>query len=157
MRQDCHRKFLDSIQEYQAYDQKGDQSRINRFLGGLAVKGDLQDFATLGISEITRDLEFAGILGKAERGEKLTLDESKAIQLYQNLKEIESLDRGAFFNAGAGAQQSFELMRDMLLGGMGGGISTIGRLGIKETIKSASKQFAKKSLETMYKLSLIHI
>lgn len=149
------KKFLDSIQEYQAYDQKGDQSRINRFLGGLAVKGDLQDFATLGISEITRDLEFAGILGKAERGEKLTLDESKAIQLYQNLKEIESLDRGAFFNAGAGAQQSFELMRDMLLGGMGGGISTIGRLGIKEAIKSASKQFAKKSLETMYKTALM--
>jgi len=149
------KKFLDSIQEYQAYDQKGDQSRINRFLGGLAVKGDLQDFATLGISEITRDLEFASILGKAERGEKLTLDESKAIQLYQNLKEIESLDRGAFFNAGAGAQQSFELMRDMLLGGMGGGISTIGRLGIKEAIKSASKQFAKKSLETMYKTALM--
>lgn len=148
-------KFLDSIQEYQKYDQKGDQSGIKRLLGGLAVKGDLQDFATWGISEINRDLDFAGILGKAARGEQLTLDESKAVRLYENLQQIASIDRGSYFNAGAGFQQSFELMRDMLLASMGGGISTIGRLGIKEAIKSASKQMLKKSLQNIYKVPLM--
>ena len=91
---DVQRELFRKFKKYEEYDKDADRNAISRFFGGMAANGDLQALATFGLTQMTRDLEFLDILAKAEKGIKLTNDESKAIQMYQNLQQIQSKDRG---------------------------------------------------------------
>ena len=151
---DVQRDLLRKFKKYEEYDKDADRNAIGRFFGGMAAGGDLQALATFGLTQMTRDLEFMDILAKAEKGIELTADESKAIQMYQNLQEIQSKDRGAFFSAGSGMQTTFEFMRDMALFGFGGMAKSAANQGVKQVLKGTLKNFAKKSGEIFLKAPL---
>ena len=165
------RRFLDKIQEYENYD-KGDYTKMGQFFRGISVNGDLQTFAALGLNEISQNQEFKKILNKAEtitklreskrqQGDlspielKLTFDEQKALLLYNNMLDIASKDRGAFFNAGSGMYKTFEFMRDIALAGMGGGFTSLARVGLSTALKQVGKGLAKKALEVAVKTPLL--
>ncbi len=143
--------LLRKFKKYEEYDKDTDRSALGRFFGGMAAGGDLQALATFGISQINSDLEFMGILEKARSGKKLTSDEQKAIQLYQNLQQIQSKDRGAFFSAGAGMQTTFEFMRDMAMFGLGGLAKGAANQGIKQILKHTLRNYGKKTAEIFLK------
>lgn len=143
--------LLRKFKKYEEYDKDTDRSALGRFFGGMAAGGDLQALATFGISQINSDLEFMGILEKARNGKKLTSDEQKAIQLYQNLQQIQSKDRGASFSAGAGMQTTFEFMRDMAMFGLGGLAKGAANQGIKQILKHTLRNYGKKTTEIFLK------
>lgn len=151
---DVQRDLLRKFKKYEEYDKDADRNAIGRFFGGMAAGGDLQALATFGLTQMTRDMEFMDILAKAEKGIELTADESKAIQMYQNLQQIQSKDRGAFFSAGSGMQTTFEFMRDMALFGFGGMAKSAANQGVKQVLKGTLKNFAKKSGEIFLKAPL---
>lgn len=149
--------FLNTIEKYNEYDRKGDKSGISNFFRAIKVGGDLQALASFGLSKMQEDLGFAQILERAHKGETLTLDEKKALQMYTNMKELAAMDRGAHFNAGLGMQQTFEFMRDIFLAGMTGGASAgnlIAQYGVKGAIKQLGKNTAKKAAEVYLKTAL---
>ena len=165
------RRFLDKIQEYENYD-KGDYTKMGQFFRGIGVNGDLQTFAALGLNEISQNQEFKRILNKAEtisklseskrqQGDlspielKLTFDEQKALLLYNNMLDIASKDRGAYFNAGSGMYKTFEFMRDIALSAMGGGFTSVARVGLSTALKQVGKGLAKKALEVAVKTPLL--
>ena len=165
------RRFLDKIQEYENYD-KGDYTKMGQFFRGISVNGDLQTFAALGLNEISQNQEFKRILDKAEtitklreskrlQGDlspielKLTFDEQKALLLYNNMLDVASKDRGAYFNAGSGMYKTFEFMRDIALAGMGGGFTSLARVGLSTALKQVGKGLAKKALEVAVKTPLL--
>ena len=143
--------LLRKFKKYEEYDKDTDRSALGRFFGGMAAGGDLQALATFGVSQINSDLEFMGILEKARSGKKLTSDEQKAIQLYQNLQQIQSKDRGASFSAGAGMQTTFEFMRDMAMFGLGGLAKGAANQGIKQILKHTLRNYGKKTAEIFLK------
>jgi len=149
------RMFLDKIQQYQQYDKNNDRSRMNKLFEGMSINGDMAAFATFGLSQLYNDQQFIKILDKVDKGLDLTVDENKALILYQNMQQLASKNRGAWFNAGSGFQKTFEFMRDMALGGIGGGFKAIASQGLKETVKTLSKQFAKKALDIAWKTPLL--
>ena len=149
------RMFLDKIQQYQQYDKNNDRSRMNKLFEGMSINGDMAAFATFGLSQLYNDQQFIKILDKVDKGLDLTVDENKALILYQNMQQLASKNRGVWFNAGSGFQKTFEFMRDMALGGIGGGFKAIASQGLKETVKTLSKQFAKKALDIAWKTPLL--
>lgn len=149
------RMFLDKIQKYQEYDKVQDRTAINKLFEGMSINGDMASFATFGLSQLDNDQQFLQILDKVDRGVTLTTDENKALILYQNMQQLASKKRGAWFNAGSGFSKTFEFMRDMALGGMSGGFKAIASQGLKATIKTLSKQFTKKALEAAWKTPLL--
>lgn len=154
---EAQKSMLKSIEKYQEYDRKGDKSGISNFFRAIKVGGDLQALASFGLTKMQEDLDFAQILERAHKGEKLVLDERKALQMYINLQEIAAMDRGAHFNAGLGMQQTFEFMRDIFLAGMTGGASAgnlIAQYGVKGAIKQLGKNTAKKAAEVYLKTAL---
>ena len=154
---EAQKSMLRSIEKYQEYDRKGDKSGISNFFRAIKVGGDLQSLASFGLTKMQEDLNFAQILERAHKGETLTLDEKKAIQMYNNMREIAAMDRGAHFNAGMGMQQTFEFMRDIFLAGMTGGASAgnlIAQYGVKGAVKQLGKNTAKKAAEVYLKTAL---
>lgn len=154
---EAQKSMLKSIEKYQEYDRKGDKSGISNFFRAIKVGGDLQALASFGLTKMQEDLDFAQILERAHKGEKLVLDERKALQMYINLQKIAAMDRGAHFNSGLGMQQTFEFMRDIFLAGMTGGASAgnlIAQYGVKGAIKQLGKNTAKKAAEVYLKTAL---
>ena len=154
---EAQKSMLKSIEKYQEYDRKGDKSGISNFFRAIKVGGDLQALASFGLTKMQEDLGFAQILDRAHKGEKLVLDERKALQMYINLQKIAAMDRGAHFNSGLGMQQTFEFMRDIFLAGMTGGASAgnlLAQYGVKGAIKQLGKNTAKKAAEVYLKTAL---
>ncbi len=154
---EAQKSMLRSIEKYQEYDRKGDKSGISNFFRAIKVGGDLQSLASFGLTKMQEDLSFAQILERAHKGETLTLDEKKAIQMYNNIREIAAMDRGSHFNAGLGMQQTFEFMRDIFLAGMTGGApagNLIAQYGVKGAVKQLGKNTAKKAAEVYLKTAL---
>lgn len=165
-------RFLDKIQEYEKYDRGGDYSKLGKMFRGLAVNGDLQSFAAMGLDRLHSDMEFRTILDKAQRMTEereakrkagnltpveniLTPDEQKAMILYQNMKDIAAMDRGIWFSVGSGLYTTFEFMRDMALAGIGGGFGSVAKMSFTQALKQTSKNLLKKGIEVAWKTPLL--
>ena len=166
------KRFLDKTKEYEEYDKGGDYTKLGKLFRGLAVNGDLQSFAMMGLDRMYSDQQFRAILDKAQKMTEqreakrktgdltpveniLTPDEQKAMLLYQNMLNIASMDRGSWFRAGEGLYNTFEFMRDMALAGMGGGFGSLAKMSFSQALKQTSKNLLKKGIEVAWKTPLL--
>lgn len=99
-------------------------SDIKKFVKGLFQTGTLKDFATLGITAISRNLDIGELLYKSNKYPKLiTPQEKEAIDVYEKLRKIESQDTDWTYKAGAQLQQMVPTVVSMLVtGGLGAGL-----------------------------------
>lgn len=101
-------------------------SDIKKFVKGLFQTGTLKDFATLGITQISRNLDIEELLHKANTTPKLvTPQEKEAISAYEKLRKIESQDTDWTYKTGQMAQQMVPFVVNMIAtGGLGASLKT---------------------------------
>jgi len=131
--------FIQIAENLESYDPKG--SKIKQFWQGLVNTGTMKDFATMGITQIERAFNIGHLLRKASENEDLLLPEEKqAVDTYNNLRKIESEDRGFWHKSGAMFQQMVPFVAQMMLTS---GATNAVKAGLWATGKAATFKAAK--------------
>lgn len=131
--------FIQIAENLDSYDPKG--SKVKQFWQGLVNTGTMKDFATMGITQIERAFNIGHLLRKASENEELLLPEEKqAVDTYNNLRKIESEDRGFWHKSGAMFQQMIPFVAQMMLTS---GTTNAVKTGLWATGKAASFKAAK--------------
>lgn len=123
----------------------GDTSDKSGLMYGLFKTGKLKDFATVGLTQMQRNVDIAGLTAKHNRGESLTTDEKQMLAIYDKLNQIKDADRSFGFEAGMGLQRSMQfVLESMLTGGVGAVTGKAGKTvlttGLKKIAANLGRQ-----------------
>ena len=131
--------FLKLKQNLEKYDSK--DSGLKTFWKGLTQTGLLKDFLSLGQNELKRNLEVMGVFDKAtNEPEKLSDEEVKMLELYQEWDTASKQKTDFWFTAG----QSSQMMGEFILNMIGANFAAAGlRAGVKQAFRVATKEMLK--------------
>lgn len=135
------KEFVQLADNLEKYDDSA--SAVSKFITGLTKTGTLKDFATLGLTAMSRNLNLLETLKKAEKKEALTEEESNLLKTYNSFKELEQNQNPSFaFKAGKTFQDMIPFVANMIgTGGLTGGLrASVGgalKLGTWEAAKQA--------------------
>lgn len=115
----------------------GDTSDKSGLWYGMFKTGKLEDFATLGLNELARNMDIVEVAERLNKGLPVNEDEMTLLHVYNALSQMKNKERSFGFNAGMGVQQSMQFVLESLLTG---GVNAIGG----SIAKQGGKAFLKK-------------
>ena len=103
----------------------GDTSDKSGLAYGLFKTGKIEDFVSLGLTELSRNTAILDIINRYNQGLPINSDEQTLLNVYSKLMEVKSEDRDFWFGAGMGLQQSLQfVLESMVTGGVGSAASS---------------------------------
>jgi hypothetical protein len=122
----------------------GDLTERNGFLYGTFKTGKWEDILSLGINELERNLDIAGIVRRMKDGDRITNEERDLLNMYFKLSDIqrkalgteeEKGEYGWAFKSGVGFQDSLRLIAEMGLtaGVFGASTNVLKSFGVNGT------------------------
>ena len=118
---------------------------------GLFRTGSIKDIATLGLNEISRNIDIVSITNRVRDGIPVTDEERDVLVLFDRLSQMQTEEksdaRGFWYNSGQMLQKSLLFALEM---GITGGVEAVGKQltkkGVKSLIEMAGEQGMKKVL-----------
>lgn len=122
----------------------GDTSDKSGLAYGLFKTGKIEDFVSLGLTELSRNTAILDIINRYNQGLPINSDEQTLLNVYSKLMEVKSEDRDFWFGVGMGLQQSLQfVLESMVTGGVGSAASSgkwLGSAFLKRMAQNAGRQ-----------------
>lgn len=131
-------QLADNLEKY-----NDSASAVSKFFTGLTKTGTLKDFATLGLTAMSRNLNLLNTLKKAEKQEVLTEEEKTLLKTYNSFKDLErNQDLSFAYKAGKTFQDMIPFVANMIItGGLTSGL----RASVGGALKLGTWQAAKEA------------
>lgn len=126
----------------------GDTSDKSGLWYGMFKTGKIEDFATLGLNELARNIDIADIAKRYNEGLPVNEDELTLLNVYNKLSQIQSQDRSFGFNAGMGMQQSLQFVLESLATGGVNAIGSAAKQGGKALLKRLGQNAVRQAMLT---------
>lgn len=126
----------------------GDTSDKSGLWYGLFKTGKIEDFVTLGLNELARNIDIAEIASRYNKGLQINEDEFTLLNVYNKLAQIQSQDRSFGFKAGMGMQQSLQFVLESLATGGVNAIGSAAKQGGKSFLKRLGQNAVRQAVLT---------
>lgn len=126
----------------------GDTSDKSGLWYGLFKTGKIEDFVTLGLNELSRNIDIAEIASRYNKGLPVNEDELTLLSVYSKLAQVQSQDRSFGFKAGMGMQQSLQFVLESLATGGVNAIGSAAKQGGKSFLKRLGQNAVRQAVLT---------